>query len=206
MPHPDSIRPERLLLEVLTGRLRTMTLAQAARAFWSGSIGAARAATRRRGEWFAARTLLAQAERPLAEPLAVWQPGLPEPGFGPIAHAAQRRWSSPTQATVFIVATEGAARSTGGSGGRWPRVSEATHDLHLAAVYLLMRDELPSRAESWEGEDAAGDAPGGGGRPDATVRDGFRRTAIELVGQYSPGKLAAFHQRCAARGLGYELW
>ena len=43
--------------------------------------------------------------------------------------------------------------------------------------------------------------------PDAVVKDGLYRTAIELVGSsYRAQKLEAFHTYCAAQDLGYELW
>ena len=53
------------------------------------------------------------------------------------------------------------------------------------------------------------DLPAGKGVkvPDAMVRDGKQRTAVEFVGaSYRLGKLEAFHSYCAGRGFGYELW
>ena len=68
-----------------------------------------------------------------------------------------------------------------------------------------MLDELPTRARSWTLET---DLPKGQGikLPDAMVRDGLYRTAIEFGGRYKSAKLEAFHKYCAAQELGYEIW
>lgn len=205
------------LLAVLTLRVRTMTLQQIA-TLWTEP---ARTPThppfpdaRRRVELLMHSGLveitpmLAHPAIELTEPLAVWQPGLPPPAFGEIAYAAKSRWKCPPVVTEFVTATTDAGRLMGGQGGRHPRTSEASHDMHLAAVYLRMRRELRTRSESWRSEaqvlakrDGAADK-----LPDALVRDGRSKTAIEFVGEYPATKLAAFHGYCEREGFGYELW
>ena len=81
---------------------------------------------------------------------------------------------------------------------------EATHDLHLAAVYLLMRQELPTRAKSWRFETEF--ARPGEKVPDALVRDGFSTTAIDFGGDYKPEQLERIHDYCQERRYGYEIW
>jgi hypothetical protein len=98
----------------------------------------------------------------------------------------------------------------GGRGGRPPRPTEWTHDLHLAEVYLRLRAVSPARARTWRHEDLESHATAdraGAKLPDAFVVDGQLPTAIELVGaSYSTEKLLEFHYYCAALGMGYELW
>ncbi len=141
-------------------------------------------------------------------PLASWRPGRPAPQFGVISHRARSRWEGAPTETLFVIAETAAAKTVGGSGGRFPRASEATHDLHVAAVYLWMRRQLPTRARSWrsEAEIARAEPLRHRKLPDAMVRDGAAWTAIEVVGHYSAEKLMAFHRFCQSRGYGYELW
>ncbi len=203
------------LLATLAWRVKLLSMAQAARTWWADEpnpMASCRATLRR----LAARGLIdvfdamARPELDLAVPLACWQPGLASPAFGPLAHQASTRWSAPPASTRLVVVTEAGAAFSGGMGGHRPRASEATHDVHLAAVYLRMRRELSTRAASWESESVlatrANLAAPGRKRPDAMVRDGRGRTAIEIVGEYPPGKLEAFHAECVKRGWGYELW
>lgn len=198
------------LLRALTQRVRVFTLAQVARTWWPESQDGQGLARRRLraledGGLVTLTSLIAHPEIDLAGPLSSWQPGLPEPDFGPVARELARRWTEPERQTLCVVASEEAASVVGGSGGRTPRDSEATHDIHLAAVYLRMAEKLPTRASSWRAE--ASLAKGQGVKvPDAMVRDGKYDTAIEFGGSYSAEKLASFHRYCHRKGLGYELW
>lgn len=146
----------------------------------------------------------------LRAPLACWQPGLSPPDFKEVATLARARWTMPECIVPVLTASELAGQAYGGKGGRPPRTSEATHDLHLTSVYLRMLDELPTRAESWMSEAMITERGMGGGPqgklPDALVRDGSMWTAIELVGMYSSEKLLGFHCHCDRNGWGYELW
>lgn len=209
---------DRDLLAVLTLRVRTLSVAQAARTWWpedEGRAGARRlAGAKRRLDALLRRGLietthlLAHPELDLTAPLAVWLPGLPSPSLGSIAHAAKQRWTMDPVSTTFITATSAGGRVMGGEGGRAPRTSEATHDLHVAAVFLRMRRELRTRAVSWRSEASVLASRDGRSEqlPDALVRDGRATTAIEFVGEYPAAKLSAFHKYCAAKGYGYELW
>ena len=202
---------DRAILDVLVRRVRALSLDQVARTWWSGGgnpSGGAAARLRDLADAGLVDTfsMTAHPELPLHEPAAVWQPGQAVPDFGQVARVLARRWDQPVAATRCVVATEAAGARFGGSGGRYPSEDELTHDLHLAAVYLRMRAELPTRAALWTAE---ADLPKGQGVkvPDAVVRDGLERTAIEFVGSsYSAAKLERFHRYCRAVGLGYELW
>ncbi|MCC6968955.1 MAG: hypothetical protein IT434_01925 [Phycisphaerales bacterium] len=200
-------------LSILTRRLRLAGASQFAQALWSDDL--------RRGRSFVERmersglvetvTVLAHPVIALSAPLARWQPRLPAPDLAGVSYRARHRWGAPSQTTIVLIATEGAAASIGGCAGRQPRLSEATHDLHVAQVYFQMLRDLPTRAGTWEGEtQAAARSTTNRGcpakLPDAMVRDGVRRTAIEFVGEYPPSKLEAFHRFCLLHEIGYELW
>lgn len=214
--HPDSARgqpPSRDddLLAVLTGPVRAMTVAQIARTWWPHTRNPESNARRRldllhgRG-LVTLREFIAHPETKLAAPLAIWWPGLPQPAMGPIAQIGRGRWAGPQSLTWFVIAGDAARRTATGRRVRELRASEATHDLHVAAVFLQMRTELPTRAETWRLEEGFGDKRGAAKVPDAIVTDGSRRTAIEIVGAYDVEKLETFHRACASREMGYELW
>lgn len=144
----------------------------------------------------------------LTAPLALWQPGLPLPDATTLSGRCRARWHLPEQMTRLIVATERAGNELGGFGGRFPRPSEVTHDIHLAAVYLRLRKELPTRARTWRSEaQLASDGWGKGDRlPDAILHDGVAITVVEFAGQYAAAKLAEFVEFCVRRRMGFEIW
>jgi len=208
---PELTRRDRDLLDVLTKRLRVVSLEQAARAWWGRAKDPVQLAARRLGQLQAAGHLeledrMAHLEPAPNEPLATWQRGLPVPGFAAVTRRLQSRFRDPAVATRCVLATTAAGLERAGHGGESPAESELSHDLLLAEVYLRMRAELPTRARSWRGE---GVLPKGQGKkvPDAIVRDGRERTAVEACGpSYSPAKLEAFHRYCEEQRLAYELW
>lgn len=216
MRRPNSAAPvsDSHALSVLTRRLRLAGESQLVAALWPHDYGSGRSFVGRmaRAGRIEIVDVLAHPLIPLKGPLASWQPGLPVPDLATVSYRAKARWAAASAATRVLIATEAAVAIVGGCPGRHPRLSEATHDLHVAAIYFAMTQELPTRAESWRGEgQASADGPSRslGPRsklPDATVRDGTRRTAIEFVGEYSTAKLEQFHMYCNYSDLGYELW
>lgn len=198
------------ILTTLTARVRVLTTEQVGRTWWPSASEPESAARRRlralsEAGLVTVQSLLVHPEIELTAPAAIWHRGLPEPDFSALAPSLAKRWTEPERATSCVAATQQAAAQFGGSGGRLPRDSEATHDIHLAAVHLRMAQELPTRAASWTSEAAL--RKGQGIKiPDAIVRDGKYQTAIEFGGSYSADKLAGFHRYCEGRGLGYELW
>jgi hypothetical protein len=201
---------DRAILMTLTRRVRVLTLAQIGRVWWSQTKhpernAAGRSAALEQGGLLRLCTLMAHPEIPLRRPLGSWQPGLLPPDLKKLAKGLAARWTESDTATRCVVATEEAGVRFAGHGGRPPRDSEATHDIHLAAVYLKMAEELPTRAQSWVPE---AELPKGQGVkvPDAIVKDGLYQTAVEFGGRYPEPKLRAFHDYCAERDLGYEVW
>jgi hypothetical protein len=204
---------DRQLLETLALKVRVLSEVQVATVFWGDTRAALMTARRRLGRlaeagYVARHVVLAHPQLRLEAPLITWAPTAPPPDFGASAYRLRTRWTEPVRATAIVIATARTGVWLGGYGGRPPRRSEATHDLHLAAVYLRMLREQPKRARRWISE--ARLLADGAGRdeklPDAIVRSRGGSTAIEFGGSYPPNKLAAFHAYCAERHLAYELW
>ncbi|MFA6043744.1 MAG: hypothetical protein WC718_02060 [Phycisphaerales bacterium] len=211
---------DRAVVETLALRVRVLSVHQAARTWWTDSSAPLKACQLRLRELAAMGLLdlfdmLAHPELELATPLTVWQPGLDRPDLAAIAHRARARWTRASVSTTLVCATGEGGAKVGGEGGRRPRTSEATHDLHVATTFLVMRRQLPTRARSWRSESLlqhraqalpkANPAPRDR-LPDAMVRDGRSETAIEFVGDYATDKMAEFHEYCRRSNLGYELW
>lgn len=201
------------LIDVVTLRVRVLSLGQVARTWWQDASSPHRSALSQVRKLAAEglvepTNVFAAAEIPLTWPVATWQPLLPAPDLAAAARLTRARFArTPVCDTQCVVAARIGRRRP-----RPPRETETTHDLHLAGVYLWMRANLPTRAAKWLHEDEIADdlferAIPGEKRPDAVVRDGGHLTAVELVGSsYSGTKLQAFHDFCAERGLAYELW
>lgn len=199
------------LLDALTLRTKVISVDQAARWFWGGLED--RDAARRRLRNLEKRGLVESVrlsvapECALVAPLVTWVMGERVPDWTAILKWTRSRWDSPLESVQCFVATALSAARFGVS-PRPPRLSEATHDLHVAQVYLRLRRRDPAAARRWEGEaPRCREEIPGAKVPDALLRRAGRSVAIEVVGSsYSGRKLAAFHGFCAARGLGYELW
>lgn len=202
------------LLQVLTTRLRCLGVRQMAAHWWHGRVDAVRNARARLRQLEAAGLIHSAAvlARPLPQllsPVATWEPGEPTPDFAPIAYHLKHRFTRPVTTTPIVYASTQAAARFGGHPGRIPRRAEATHDLGLADVFLLILRDSPERARSWIAESQLVKGRTGVSRkvPDALIRS--RRgveTVIEFGGEYSKAKLGEFHDDCADRGRRYELW
>ena len=102
-------------------------------------------------------------------------------------------------------------RHYGGWGGRYPRQTERTHDLHMASLYLLKRNADPGVQRYWNSEEKLREQRKRKRHadkqhlPDAIIIRP-KRTAIEFGGSYKVEKLRSFHSYCEGRGLPYEIW
>lgn len=212
MPIVLSLR-DRQLLETLTLRIRLVSVAQAARSFWGHTTAPEdnarrRIAALREAGYVSQLTILSHPELELAVPVLTWQPGVPPPDFGTIAYHLKSRWTERPNPTSVVIATTASANWLGGWGGRHPRPSEGTHDLHVAAVFLRMLRDAPARARLWQSEAQllASRRRRGGRLPDAMIVGPREKIVIEFGGAYSKRKLAEFHNHCATRRLPYEVW
>lgn len=206
---------DRDILYTLTHKVRCLSLAQVARVWWSESREPVREAGRRlkantEGGMLEMFDALARPEIELAAPVVVWTPGYEPPDFAALSYRLKARWTGqPARRTRLLIATKKATKFLGGHGGRRPRTTEVTHDLHLAAVYCRMLTTGDRRVKKWvsEAELSARGWGQGDKLPDALIqgRRG-KHTVIELGGEYSPLKLAQMHAEYEQRGLGYEVW
>ena len=100
-------------------------------------------------------------------------------------------------------------RYFGGPRGRTPRERELTHDIHLSAVYLRLReDDRPDLLPWWAFEETIVEARGHHREklPDALIVSPQEVQAIEFGGAYGKKKVQAFHDYCAEQSLPYEIW
>jgi hypothetical protein len=202
------------IVRMLTNRLRLLGVGQVARKWWAGhAIETARARLRKLAGagLIELTTVMAHPEIILSAPVLTWRPGNVDPDFGPIAYRLKRRWTQPRIATAIAHATRRSASMFGGhTGGRGPRPTETTHELHLAQVYLHLERDDPSSAERWVSErELYAEGWGRNERlPDAIIRHGGSESppvrVIEFGGAYSKAKLQEFHLEM--RDIPYDLW
>lgn len=195
---------EREILSTLSHKVRVLSASQIS-CTWP-SVGNARRLNRLEREGLVRSfTALVHPELPLRSPVATWKRGGTLPDFGEASNELRSRWTLSAVPALCFVASSMAARMFGGHGGRFPRESEETHDLHLAAVYLRIRSKDPRVAALWikEEEIKKRRDSQGGKLPDAMVGS---KKVIEFGGAYKKAKLIAFHEYCEAYGLEYEVW
>ena len=205
------------MLFTLARPVRALSVPQIARTYFSAAENPERA-TRLRlrklaaDDWVQIVVMTAQPETPLATPLATWAPGQSEPDLSHVARILQTRWREPVEQIDAVVATVKTARRYGGVGERIPRRSEATHDIHLAQLYLKFRAEAPERAAGWIGEDIISaqrktQAERAQPLPDALIVEGNKSTIIEMGGSsYTSDKLYLLHDYSAREAMPYEIW
>jgi len=204
------------ILDTLTLRIRILTLEQVVRTWWPGYAHGRQAALRRLRElesegMIQLFEMIAHPELPLEAPVVAWRPRDPEPDFDKVAYQLAARWTLPPIRHTALIATRKMGNHYGGWGGRHPRPTEQTHDLHMAALYLLKRAGNPAVPRYWLSEEKLRERRKGEkhtGRqhlPDAIVARP-KRTAIEFGGAYKVEKLRSFHYYCQGIGLPYEMW
>lgn len=204
------------ILRTLTQKVRVLTSKQAALAWWGEGTQAQKLAQGRlsvlvREGLLARDELMVHPELVLNRPVVEWRPGDEEPDFGAVAYRLKSRWAATLQPTALFLATKAANRLVGGYiGDRRPRRAEATHDVHLAAVYLWLRSHHPEDALAWDSEHRLYAEGGGRGEklPDAWIRHAVgvesEDRIVEFGGAYCKRKLEAFHDAFA--GHRYDLW
>jgi hypothetical protein len=203
------------ILQTLAVKVRIMSLAQIASNWWSGRESAVRTARRRLAALVQAGLLVrvfvqARPLPPITGPVLSWQPGLPEPDFGPVAWKLEKRWTAGPRETAAYLATRKCANLFGGKArGILKYPHQATHDLGVAAIYLYLLRQRPEAAKAWIGEDMLAPERSGEKLPDAVLAsDPGQRPwlVLEFGGAYDINRLRTFHQDCAERKLPYELY
>jgi len=110
--------------------------------------------------------------------------------------------------TTVYTATEATARLYAGCGGRLAHPLQVTHDLHVSAIFLKLRQTSPAEAEGWVSEDLLAPLRRGQKLPDAEIHDNAGRVlkVIEFGGSYAPERVRLVHEDCERRQVPYELW
>lgn len=212
---PELTKRDVEILEALTQRVRVFSLGQIARTWWANSKNSPDNASDRL-KILASENLVelhrapAHPEIEMTAPVIDWAPGDLTPDLGSSSYKLQSRWNQHPVMTVCVSATRTAMNRLGGHGGRPPREIERTHDIHMAAVYLLYRSKTPEILPSWIFEERIKQE-----RkrekferlPDVILRDrsGAERV-VEFGGAYSKAKLELFHRYCKEKKLPYEVW
>ena len=187
------------IVRALTCQVRVLSLDQIARG-WNQPTDAVRQQLAR----LVASKLVTTADWKLVSPpigrapIFVWKPGDESPDAWRLSRTVQARWRKSASRHTVFQATDLAARLFGSSAGRLSRVYERQHDLLLAEVFVRYRQELPTLAAYWVGEEALPKAEYGVKNPDAfLIDDELRpRRVIESAGAYSQQQVETFHEYC----------
>ncbi len=205
---------EREIVAALASKIRMLSFEQIRREWWPDSDAADRNARRRLSELVESGLLIRErvAAKPLLEieaPVFRWKPNEAAPDYSSLSWQLQKRWTEPERDVSAYLATRRAASIFGGwANGKIKNPAQATHDLHVGAVYLKLLRSTPKLAAGWIGEDMLAPTRVGQKLPDAILYDGEGRPRLvmEFGGAYPPERVEAFHEDCAVRGLPYELW
>lgn len=207
------------IMRVLSLKLRLLTLSQVAEIWWTPSaLGLAAARRRLAALRQAGLAVLRYVQaRPLPEidaPLFSWHPGQSSPDYGPLAWKLQRRWTAAPRRTAVLLATRRGANQFGGRGGGIVKQHfQASHDLGVSQMYVVLRRLRPEQAKRWVGEDLLSylrrSRKSREKIPDAAIlADGTQDIdrILEFGGAYDAARLRRFHRDCSRRELPYELW
>lgn len=200
---------DREILLTLTHKVRLLSLAQIARTWWPSAMPeTARTRLAALPHFLTRLKLNAHPELVLDAPLYTWRPGEPAPRYGALSYQLKKRWTQAPEPTTVYIATEKAARYFGGFGGKLRRPLQATHDLHVAQVYLRLFGQDPTQAALWVSEERFAPERRREKLPDAVLRDaaGDIRLVIEFGGAYDAQHVERVHLDCVTRSLAYELW
>jgi hypothetical protein len=197
------------LVEGLLFRFRLLTPALAACLWGTSAAYAGRRLTllHARG-WVDATRVLARPVLDLTAPVATWRPGEQAPDFGAISYRLRARWSEPPRLATVYLPTKKAARLFGGPGGRFDYPLQATHDLHVAALFVRLNAEDPEAASRWRGEEWIRLGRKKGKVCDAWIVGAREKPvlAVEFGGSYRADRVAAFHRGMDLRHLPYQIW
>lgn len=206
---PSSVELD--LLKTLGQRVRMLTFDQVARG-WYGNVArdAQQALSHLEHHGYLTRAHLPAApELDLSAPVLAWEPGDTRPSYTELGRVIAERWNgAQLQRTAVYVASQRTANHFLGAGGAVKLPRQATHDIHVATVYLLYRKRDPIAARQWVFEEIlALERPHGQKVPDAVLRErGVILRVIEFAGKYDHRRLRKFHTYCQRERLPYELW
>lgn len=205
---------DREILTAMAWKVRLFSLAQIAAHWWnnsrrSTSLTAARMGILEAAGYVRRRRVLARPLPPIEHPVATWNPTEAAPCFGRVSYKLRTRWQGAATATTVYVLGHRARGLWGGASRR--RLSyplQVTHDLGVAAMYLILAKASTQMADSWVGEDAL---PKKQKQkiPDAALIPTHKKKPAKLLefgGDYDKRRLEAFHRYAASIPLPYEIW
>ena len=206
---------EHELLDVLANHVRFLAVAQLARASFSGQrLSGRRAAhtalTLADSGWLRLAKVFARPLQSLSQPLCQWRHAEPVPDFAVLSRRLHRRASLSAALTTIVTATAktctlfGATRSSAAC----IKLTQTTHDLQVAEVFLRYVARGFPRGVHWVGEDVLPETWPIRQRPDALLVDdaGQYVRAVEYGGDYSEERLIDLHLGLSSIPLTYEIW
>jgi hypothetical protein len=206
---------EHALLDVLANHVRFLAVAQLARASFAGQRLSGRSAAQvalalADTGWLRLIKVLARPVQPLSQPLCQWRHAEPMPDFDVLSRRLHQRAKLSAALTAIVSATAKTSAMFGESRSSAARIklTQTTHDLQVAEVFLhyVARGFAPGL--QWVGEDELPDTWPIRQRPDALLVDdaGHYIRAVEYGGDYSQERLIDLHTGLSSIPLTYEVW
>ena len=206
------------ILEALALRVNFFTVNQVARTWFTEEARPKDAARRALSlliehDLIAPRRLLnAFPEQPIEEPVFVWEVGDRAPSYNDLSAQLRSRWHGLawTETQAFTITAKGATQVAGGLVPAL-QAEDENHDLHMSAVFLVIRDRRPEWVKHWISDrhyhEERGRPPGFQEKtPDAIVRINGEQRVIDFGGAYHPKKIGTIHRYWSALDIPYELW
>lgn len=203
------------LLEVLANPLRCLALVQLTRS----PLGSHRCSSRRAAQsarqlassgWLRMSKLFARPLRSLPRPLCQWRHAAPTPDFRALSRHLHQRASLPAALTTIVSATAKTCTLFGARRCSAARIklTQTTHDLHVAEVFLHYAARGFAPGLHWVGDDDLPDIWPLRQRPDALLVDdaGQFVRAVEYGGDYLQQRLTDLHDGLSSIPLSYEIW
>lgn len=159
--------------------------------------------------WLQMAQIFCRPIMPMYRPLFEWRHTQSSPPYRELARQLGMRARSQVKITTVVCATKKAKFLFGsGESVHRPKLAQATHDLHLAEVYLVYRQRDFDVRHRWLGEEVLPLNWPIRQRPDAVLvdHDGHFIRAIEYGGNYSMERLSALHHGLESIPLAYEIW
>ena len=205
---------EQEIVTALARAVRGFSLEQITRTWWSASHHGrrrARQAMRRLAEagWLEWHDVLARPICELHKPVISWTHGHEAPPWDDVARILHRRAQASASVMSVVTASQRARNLfSNAHGGRPLKLTQVTHDLHVAEVFLRYRASGLNVSQRWVGEDNLPAHWPIRQRPDALLLENNGRPfrAVEYGGDYSPQRLENLHAGLAYLGLSYEIW
>ena len=205
---------EKDILFILAWHVRVLSVEQIARGWWKGKATAQRRANeflhaREQTGWLCVHELITRPAKPLEAPLVIWEPGQRRPDLDELSRTLHRRARASARRTKVATATRKTRQLFGIVGGAHrPKLTQLSHELFVAEVFLRYDTNGLDVDRQWVGEDRFPKDWPVRSRPDALIRnhEGEIVRAVEYGGAYTVHRLATLHAALKSIPLPYEIW